>query len=631
MKYIILILFLSISLFANNCPEELTSLAGEFSPSSVFATDRYAYLGDKNILKIYDIKDISNPSFISKIKLGDLIRQILSIDDLYCFCATNEGLKIVDISQKTNPKVVSVYSISYLTGLAYFNNVLYLCAINNGLIVLDVSNKKEPKFIKKLDIKPWNASVEGNLLYVAGSYIYIYSLTNPKDPEFISKSENIHAENLKVKGNLIYAACWDYPFAVVDVNDLSNPVVIYKDFKYSEPACAWRSIVLIKDVAIVGGVCAGWIYDIYNSNSIFHSGTIPENISDLYVRGDYIFAAVYPENLFKIYDGSNCLNENFVPNPSFTYTPENPSTAEPVNFNGYSYPLPTSWEWDFGDGSKSEVEDPYNIYLRGGEYEVKLKVKNPAGSKEISKKINVFSGIEAPPFEQSGEYKYLIPAVAYTKGANGTFWQSDLEIINPEKNNEDAEVNIYYIPQGEIEQGEENCNYLGFYAGKIPKRGEIRLKNILNKIFNEEKAGALWITSNVEIILSSRTYNTGGGKGTYGQYVPPVEEEKINQVTNYWILPGVINNENYRTNIGFVNTTNKQIIISDEPYPGPSPENIEFHLPPCSWNQFPLFTYSDFENYYDLFGFQISGVYIYSSIIDNRTGDAIFVPSVPIP
>ena len=51
-----------------------------------------------------------------------------------------------------------------------------------------------------------------------------------------------------------------------------------------------------------------------------------------------------------------------------------------VNFNDTSEGEPTSWNWDFGDGTNSTVENPVHTYCHSGKYDITLTVTNEMGS-----------------------------------------------------------------------------------------------------------------------------------------------------------------------------------------------------------------------------------------------------------
>jgi PKD repeat protein len=59
-----------------------------------------------------------------------------------------------------------------------------------------------------------------------------------------------------------------------------------------------------------------------------------------------------------------------------------------VAFTDMSSNNPTSWTWDFGDGTTSSEQNPRHIYLREGSYDVSLTATNQYGSDTSSKSGN---------------------------------------------------------------------------------------------------------------------------------------------------------------------------------------------------------------------------------------------------
>jgi PKD repeat protein len=56
-----------------------------------------------------------------------------------------------------------------------------------------------------------------------------------------------------------------------------------------------------------------------------------------------------------------------------------------VYFKDRSTGSPTSWGWDFGDGTYSTLQNPKHTYSAAGKYTVKLTVTNAAGSTSTTK------------------------------------------------------------------------------------------------------------------------------------------------------------------------------------------------------------------------------------------------------
>lgn len=58
-----------------------------------------------------------------------------------------------------------------------------------------------------------------------------------------------------------------------------------------------------------------------------------------------------------------------------------------VNFEDTSLGQPTSWTWDFGDGSTSEIQNPTHIYMQQGKFTVTLYIYKDTFSSTIAKDI----------------------------------------------------------------------------------------------------------------------------------------------------------------------------------------------------------------------------------------------------
>lgn len=73
------------------------------------------------------------------------------------------------------------------------------------------------------------------------------------------------------------------------------------------------------------------------------------------------------------------------PTASFIANDLTPYVMDTVLFTENSSENPTSWKWDFGDGSTSTIQHPYNVYQEPGNYTVSLIVTNQFGSDTLIK------------------------------------------------------------------------------------------------------------------------------------------------------------------------------------------------------------------------------------------------------
>jgi len=73
------------------------------------------------------------------------------------------------------------------------------------------------------------------------------------------------------------------------------------------------------------------------------------------------------------------------PAANFTASPTSGKIPLKVTFTDTSTGIPAKWIWDFGDGSKSYLQNPTHKYSKAGIYTVNLTVKNAKGSNTATK------------------------------------------------------------------------------------------------------------------------------------------------------------------------------------------------------------------------------------------------------
>jgi beta propeller repeat protein len=89
--------------------------------------------------------------------------------------------------------------------------------------------------------------------------------------------------------------------------------------------------------------------------------------------------------------GSNTVTkEDYIkvvtkPVAAFSGSPTSGKTPLNVKFTDKSTGIPASWYWNFGDGSKSYLQNPVHKYSKAGVYTVSLTVKNAAGRGTVTK------------------------------------------------------------------------------------------------------------------------------------------------------------------------------------------------------------------------------------------------------
>ena len=75
------------------------------------------------------------------------------------------------------------------------------------------------------------------------------------------------------------------------------------------------------------------------------------------------------------------------PTASFTWLQSGQSMS--VAFTDTSTDQPTSWSWDFGDGTQSTAQSPSHMYANAGDYTVVLTASNAAGADQQTQTVHV--------------------------------------------------------------------------------------------------------------------------------------------------------------------------------------------------------------------------------------------------
>ena len=115
-----------------------------------------------------------------------------------------------------------------------------------------------------------------------------------------------------------------------------------------------------------------------NKGAIFHAVMFDINDCELSfsaIRGGS--DSFDPSDIFDTFSISHCAG---VPTADFSANVESGATPLQVAFTDLSSGHPTSWSWDFGDGTTSTSRNPNHTYVNPGIYSVALTASNGSGS-----------------------------------------------------------------------------------------------------------------------------------------------------------------------------------------------------------------------------------------------------------
>ena len=137
----------------------------------------------------------------------------------------------------------------------------------------------------------------------------------------------------------------------------------------------------------------------------------------------------------------------------------------------------------------------------------------------------------------------VIPVVANIPGEAGSFWRSDVSVLNLN----DHDVSIILMLQPEIRNGEPTFEPMVTESMTIPANQQLTMANVVQTEFGlVNKKGALSVLSldGSPLAMSSRTYTFDADGGSYGQDIHSAIAAR-----EAWV-PGIRHDGFFRTNVG---------------------------------------------------------------------------------
>lgn len=202
-----------------------------------------------------------------------------------------------------------------------------------------------------------------------------------------------------------------------------------------------------------------------------------------------------------------------------------------------------------------------------------------------------------------------IPVVAHTGGVGGTAWVSDVRLFNGGRST--ANVTAVYTPDAG-----------GFAAVKLviaPKQ-VVALNDVVRATMQSSGLGAFELQGDVaDLVVTSRTY-TADARGTFGQFVAGVDTSEAIGGARSAAVTHMRNDAEFRSNVGFTEVAGEAGVVRVA-------EVMDVPVAPFQHWQMPAAGSGDLAVSFRV----ISGaarILGYGSSIDNRSGDAIYVPAL---
>jgi hypothetical protein len=574
--FIFLILF-SLNLFSKGCvkflgfSQEFNLSEAQYKPENladIKLKDNYLYILDTNsIISVFDVSDPLNPVLIN------------IFNPNYLYAMYGMQMEIID----------NILYVVYSIGGSPFPSLAGDQEIGPGLWALDISNPYDMKIIGLYKIQgckdyccPCAADFSGNYAFLVGT-----------------------------KG-----------IDLLDISELTNIKLIYR----SAPSY-WD-----EDYDVMYDIC----FDNQNGSILV---TIPRfGLRELSFGG---FEDVFEDHWYPYYPHKiECDDDDnvyFFYNGYFYILPKH-SLANAISFKislGYQISLyPKIAFLGQVTGFKVlNIEDKTNIF-EVGSYELADK---DFGYKIVSNGIYAFTAIFSNEKIKFGIFdvstcedfipeRVFIPAVANSIGAYGTYWKSDVYLYNNSSRRIELELKF-------LEAGKDNTNPITKKI-ELEEKSCFQIDDILYNLFGlSDTYGSIIISSKEDIYVSSRTYNSLGDLGTYGQYIDGYKID--NSITEEGKIIGLKENNAFRTNLGLLNLNDKELKLNVSIYSGDGGllGELEYNLKPYEFFQensiIRKVTLNEINNSFIIIKAEGKEMpfFAYSSVVDNKTGDGIFIPA----
>lgn len=221
-----------------------------------------------------------------------------------------------------------------------------------------------------------------------------------------------------------------------------------------------------------------------------------------------------------------------------------------------------------------------------------------------------------------------IPAAARTPGANNTFFQTELRIVN--LSSATARVDVALLSSNADDSSPLVATV------EIPSRSSKQIDDVLPALFGVASGGgALHITSTSDLAITSRTYtsSSSGCPGTYGQFIGAVSKSSA---TTHSLIPNIrlsaSSDSGFRSNVGAVNTTSTtaSIALTLRDGTGVALASATMTLLPNSHTQASVSQLFSTSTSNDNLFIELQAtqpVIAYASVVDNASADPIFIPA----
>lgn len=364
------------------------------------------------------------------------------------------------------------------------------------------------------------------------------------------------------------------------------------------------------------------------------------------VSHTYTTAGVYTWTMTATAGSSTCVRSGEIAAGSTCGTPATPEISAPqhaasdadytVGWSGTSpdgaYELQEALQSDFSDAQVFEVGAASHSFrhsvTRDTRRHYRVRAVDACGSQiYVSPWSLPVQVLVKPP---TGQILYVM-AAAHLSGVAGTNWRTDMEVHNPTAAAATFRIELLRRDMEELSPQSITRTLAGGQSE--------RFADVLSLLFSYSGAATLRITPTVgRVMVTSRTYNDQP-EGTFGQFIPAaalVEAIPFGQPARLvQLTQSASSNQGFRTNVGFVNTTDRTITLDGRMFAaagtllGTQTWQLRAYESRQIDRVFTKVTSAEVADGFIVINPRtVGGAFLaYASVIDNRSGDPVFVPA----
>jgi hypothetical protein len=189
-------------------------------------------------------------------------------------------------------------------------------------------------------------------------------------------------------------------------------------------------------------------------------------------------------------------------------------------------------------------------------------------------------------------------------------------------------VTAIFTPSGM----EGNSNFSAVHLAIAPQQ-IVALDDVVTQTFHAAGTGNLELEGDVaHLLITSRTYNATS-TGTYGQFIPSQDTLEAAGVGAVLVIPQLRNDDEFRTNIGFTEVAGRFGSVALDLFDASHRllEHSDYGLLPYAHGQVPILGGRAGQHHDAVMAeLRVSGeaaILAYGSVVDNLSGDPIYVPA----